>query len=361
MSVSAVTRGALRRMSVEQEPTSTPGTPKKTTATISTKKTAAVLLDAIQEGSTGPSDVEEDSTSRSTTTAKGGKKDASFVGNKSLSQVKETEVKPPRRTRAASLTEDNVSLLESVGEARRTPRRRPSQDTTLTPQTVPTGTTRRKTRRNSATSDDGNTMPTTTPKAPSKSRLSVAPPTIAEDDEKEDKANQSGNSSSAAIAEAELSDLDIRKLRNRAISNSPVPRSSPSGKNTSIGGSQKPDEGEADTSAAKVASPTKEAQQQEEPNKGQSESALGEEVLNVSDGSVEKTPTKGDESTSMVVSPVVGSVKRQLKDVTFEESTPMQLDKSVYPKTPIVPTGEKRRKLSEKAEAEMSLVVTVSF
>ncbi|XP_065080068.1 titin-like [Ochlerotatus camptorhynchus] len=331
-----VTRGALRRMSVDQEPTSTPGTPKKQTT--STKKSA--VLDAIQEGSTGPSDVEEDSAAARSTTK--GKKDASFIGNKSLQKVKEHEVKPPHRTRAASLTEDNVSLLENIGEIRRTPRRRPSQDTTLTPQTLPP-TTRRITRRNSATSDDGN-IPATTPKA-SKSRLSVAPPTIAEDDEKEDKVN----SSSTAIAEAELSDLDIRKLRNRAISNSPVPRSSPSGKNTSVA-SNKGDEGEAD--ASKVSSPAKEAQ---EP-KG-SESAI--EVQSVSDDSAEKTPTKSEGSKSTLVSPV-GSVKRQLKDVTFEEGTPKQLDKSVYPKTPIVPPGEKRRKLSEKsaAEADKSMLLS---
>lgn len=316
-------------MSVELEPTSTPGTPKKTTTT-TTKKSA--VLDAIQEGSTGPSDVEEDSAACPTTK---GKKDASFVGNKSLQK---TEVRPPLRTRTASLSEENVSLLENAGESRRTPRRRPSQDTTLTPQTVPVAT-RRKTRRNSATSDEGS-MPVTTPKT-SKSRLSVAPPTIAEDDEKEDKAN----SSSAAVAEAELSDLDIRKLRNRAISNSPVPRSSPTGKNTS----HKADEGDADSS--KALSPTKEAEEPKE-----SESVL--EVLSVSDGSVEKTPTKGEGLTSTLVSPV-GSVKRQLKDVTFEEGTPKQLDKSVYPKTPIVLPGEKRRKLSEK-EADKSLS-TVSF
>lgn len=382
-----VTRGALRRMSVEQEPTSAPGTPKITIT--STKR--SVVLDAIHEGSTGPSDVEEDSATRSTTKSK---KDASSDGNTSLQK------RPPLRTRAASLTEDNVNLLESGGEMRRTPRRRPSQDTTLTPQTVPAVATRRRTRRNSGTSDDGN-MPTTTPKT-SKSRLSVAPPTIAEDDEKEKE--EKANSSSTAIAEAELSDLDIRKLRNRAISNSPVPRSSPSGKNTSMG-SHKGDESETDTS--KVSSPAKEAHEfkgEAEPSKvsspvkevheskGEAEASMvsspvkevqqskreadtpkissplkeahehkssDESAIQVAAESVEKTPTKSVGSKSPLESPA-GSVKRQLKDVTFEEGTPKQLDKSVYPKTPVVPLGEKRRKLSEKdaAEADKSLLET---
>ncbi|KAL1395012.1 hypothetical protein pipiens_011553 [Culex pipiens pipiens] len=200
-----VTRGALRRRSIDQDTSIGPGTPKKATAA-SAKKGPA--LDAILE------------TNGTEPTPRG--------VNKAVQKLKELEPeKAIRRSRAASLTEENVEAaqLGGSGEVRRTPRRRASQDHSVAePQTAPAAT-RRMTRRNSVTSDDGSVTAVSTPKASTKSRLnvSVAPPTIVEDDEKD-----------TSNAEANLSDLDIRKLRNRSISNSPVPRGSPTGKNGSM-------------------------------------------------------------------------------------------------------------------------------
>ncbi|XP_001662723.2 titin homolog [Aedes aegypti] len=317
-----VTRGALRRMSVEQEPTpSAPGTPKKTTVTgggaTAAKKLA--VLDAIQEGSSnGPSDaeLEEDSGGRG---AKG-KKDTSLVGNRSVHKVKEQDKKgPPNRQLVSSLTEENVSLLDSFGlEVRRTPRRRPSQDLTLTPQTLP----KRVTRRNSVTSDDGN-LAAATPKA-SRTRHSIAaPPIIVEDDEKEEHPPNA-----TETAEADLSDLDIRKLRNRSISNSPIPRASPSGKNASM------------TSGT---SPVKAGNETASPQK--TELQESESFVDV----VSITPVKSGQNQEEDKQEQEKPLK---KDVHFDEGTPDQLNKSKYPKTPVAASGEKRRKLSEKLAVE---------
>ncbi|XP_055587466.1 protein slender lobes [Uranotaenia lowii] len=210
-----VTRGALRRRSIDQDTTANTGTPKASTS----KKIAP--LDPIQEtGSIQKASSEIGSPVAVQKPARGVKKETTSV----------SETKTGRHQRTASISEDTLNNSQDV---RRTPRRRPSQDVTVTPQTAPTAT-RRMTRRNSVTSEDGSlsSLPVTTPKA-TKSRLSVAPPTITEDDEKEEE------KSNSSIAETDLSDLDVRKLRNRSISASPV-----AGKNTTID-SSKPEDTES--------------------------------------------------------------------------------------------------------------------
>ncbi|XP_019554078.2 protein slender lobes [Aedes albopictus] len=337
-----VTRGALRRMSVEQEPTSAPGTPKKSTATAVTSKKLAVL-DAIQEGSNGPSDAEVDENTAGRESK--GKNDTSLAGNRSVHMPKEHEKKATTGRPAVSmLTVENVSKLDSFLDIRRTPRRRPSQDQTLTPQTLP----KRVTRRNSVTSDDGN-LGAATPKT-SRTRHSIAAQAvIAEDDEKEE---QTGNVSSTA--EADLSDLDIRKLRNRSISKSPVP-----GKNTSAVSIKEGDV--AATSPVKAGGEPSSSQKPEKaPVSQEDKMEESESFVDV----VTVTPAKSDSAISVSSSQVseqqqqqsqktpamVAAAAAAVKDVKFDEGTPDQLNKSKYPKTPVaVAAGGKRRKLSELA------------
>ncbi|XP_035783198.1 protein slender lobes-like [Anopheles albimanus] len=161
-----VTRGALRRRSVDQDATpqkaattGASGTPKKTTST--TKKAAA--LDAIQE-----SDVARPSTPVGGRNKRRGASETADsppsapLSNKLLQSLKdaESERASGRRSRNSSLSEENVNAfnasLDAGGNRPRTPARlRSSQEVlTSTPQTAPAAV-RRSTRRNSVTSDDG--------------------------------------------------------------------------------------------------------------------------------------------------------------------------------------------------------------
>lgn len=329
-----VTRGALRRRSIDQDTSIGPGTPKKATAA-SAKKGPA--LDAILE------------TNGTEPTPRG--------VNKAVQKLKELEPERAiRRSRAASLTEENVEAaqLGGSGEVRRTPRRRASQDHSVAePQTAPAAT-RRMTRRNSVTSDDGSVTAVSTPKASAKSRLnvSVAPPTIVEDDEKD-----------TSNAEANLSDLDIRKLRNRSISNSPVPRGSPTGKN----GSMKEEESNTSVASTKgvsimlqdiVKSP-KPATPVASPTKAATELAAETSVVEMEplvvtgsnaklNETVEMTPSKSQPRKS-----VSGSAQKLQKSVTFDElGTPERQNHSAYPRTPVPASAEKSFKFGEKEEEE---------
>ncbi|XP_050086856.1 microtubule-associated protein futsch-like [Anopheles aquasalis] len=162
-----VTRGALRRRSVDQDATpqkpvattGVSGTPKKTTST--TKKAAA--LDAIQE-----SDVARPSTPVGGRNKRRGASETAEspppapLSNKLVQSLKdaESERSSGRRSRNSSLSEENVNAfnasMDAGGNRPRTPARlRSSQEVlTSTPQTAPAGL-RRSTRRNSVTSDDG--------------------------------------------------------------------------------------------------------------------------------------------------------------------------------------------------------------
>lgn len=327
-----VTRGALRRRSIDQDTSIGPGTPKKA-VTAPAKKGPA--LDAILETNGTASEPPP----------------RGVV--KAVQKLKEHEpekvVVSGRRSRAASLTEENVEAaqLGGSGEVRRTPRRRASQDTSATPQTAPAAA-RRMTRRNSVTSDDGSV----TPKASTKSRLnvSVAPPTIVEDDEKD----------TSGVPEADLSDLDIRKLRNRSISNSPVPRGSPTGKNSSV----KEEESTKSVSVmlqdivkspkppTPVTSPAKKIEEtaQQPPAELSAEtSAIEMEPLVVTGStaklneSVEITPSKAaNTSQQQRRKSVSGSAQKLQKSVTFDElSTPDRHNQSAFPRTPVPASVEK--------------------
>ncbi|XP_058465686.1 protein slender lobes [Malaya genurostris] len=333
-----VTRGALRRRSVDLDTSTGNSTPKK----IPTGKKLAIL-DSIQEGANGSVDYSSEDVSNTTRSTRA-RKDTPSVTSKT-SQKKREEDKSGRRSRAASLTEENLASLDASLEVRRTPRRRPSQDVISTPQTEPQSS-RRVTRRNSATSEDV-PLSVTTPTV-QKSRLSLAPPTIAEDDEKEDKINTSHE-------DADLSDLDIRKLRNRSISNSPVQRSiTPSGKNTSINSQNTDDylqskQEIANGSSDKLPSPLK---IETDDGKGQEVS-----VTECSNNEVSIQNTSSTLQTSLknksignddAVTPVKdSSTKHQEtmttgKNVTFDEQSSLRLQiHSSYPKTPIV-TGDRK-------------------
>lgn len=332
-----VTRGALRRRSIDQDTSIGPGTPKK--VAVAAKKGPA--LDAILE--TNGTSESSPATARSV--------------NKTVQKLKELEPEKVsnRRSRTHSLTEENVEAHNAgTGEVRRTPRRRPSQDVPITPQTAPAAT-RRITRRNSIASDDGTAS---TPKVTTKARLnvSVAQPTIVEDDEKD-------TSSTSAVPEAELSDLDIRKLRNRSISNSPVPRGSPTGKNSSSV-SLKPDDDEPATKPVTVVlqdvvkqpTPTTSPAKIVAPESADS-SVAEMETLEVtaqkSNESVELTPSKVNTSQQLRKS-VSGSAQKLQKSVTFDElATPERQNHSAYPRTPVPQSEEKSFKFDGKKEEEV--------
>ncbi|XP_055616186.1 titin homolog [Toxorhynchites rutilus septentrionalis] len=325
-----VTRGALRRRSIDQDPASTPITPKKATVG---KKVA--VLDAIQEGSNGTAETsaEDVGASRSIRT----KKDTTHaLTNKSVQKLKDQEEKGGRRSRTISLTEENVAALEpSSAEVRRTPRRRASQDIPLTPQTaLPTG--RRMTRRNSVASDDGSVsaLPATTPKA-STSRLSVAS-TIAEDDEKE---------LSSTKLDALSPDKSVRKLRGRSVSISPVPKSASSGKNTSIDGLKTSD---GDASPHKQPNVSLESVRNS-PRKSIKDVSSESAVL-IEDESIDQSPNKNKNTSVTPRSVPKGSSAHKLsRNVTFDEQDSLdQQNQSAYPKTPIPASGEKRFKFNEK-------------
>ncbi|XP_058061940.1 uncharacterized protein LOC131212189 isoform X2 [Anopheles bellator] len=164
-----VTRGALRRRSVDQEATpqkaigtvTAGGTPKKSTS--AAKKPSALNVIQESDGGRQASPVSGRSTRRRTSETVD---TPTTVGktNKLVQALKESE-KPEGtggRSRNSSLSEENVKAfnagLEDVGHLTRsrTPvRLRPSQETfTSTPQSVPAAV-RRSARRNSVTSDDG--------------------------------------------------------------------------------------------------------------------------------------------------------------------------------------------------------------
>lgn len=352
-----VTRGALRRRSIDQDTSIGSGTPKKTTSASATKGPA---LDAILE----TNGTAEEPAPRGV--------------NKAVQKLKELEPEKTssgRRSRAASLTEENVEAAQAgaSGEVRRTPRRRASQDTSVTPQTVP-AVTRRLTRRNSITSDDGSVTAVSTPKAATKSRLnvSVAPPTIVEDDEKD-----TSNVSVTGVPEADTSELDIRKLRNRSISNSPVPRGSPTGKNNSI----KEEESNSSVTSTKavsvllqdivksptpVKSPTKSSEVPAPDVELVAEtSVIDMEPLVVTasaaklNDSLEKTPGKAaNTSEKQSRKSVSGSAQKLQKSVTFDElSTPERQNQSAYPRTPVPTSAEKSFKFGEKEELKQQEAV----
>uniref|UniRef100_A0A182NCP7 Uncharacterized protein n=1 Tax=Anopheles dirus TaxID=7168 RepID=A0A182NCP7_9DIPT len=172
-----VTRGALRRRSVDQEATpqkpagaATSGTPKKSAST--TKK--AVALNAIQESEGRPATpVGVRGTRRRISESVDSA--TSSVPNKMVQLLKEAESSTGRRSRKSSLTEENLNALNEAYEGDgatlrpRTPARLRASHETLTgsPQTAAPAV-RRSSRRNSVTSDDGNnsvqSLPTTTPK-----------------------------------------------------------------------------------------------------------------------------------------------------------------------------------------------------
>ncbi|XP_053697032.1 protein slender lobes [Sabethes cyaneus] len=299
-----VTRGALRRRSIDQDTSA--GTPKKTV----TKK--ATVLNTIQEKDTSSDTPVKDQNASIDESIKN-QRDTPAASKASVSRL---------RSRTTSLTEENLATWDELQETRRTPRRRPSQD--VTPQTAPQSN-RRITRRNSATSEDALI---TTPIA-SRSRLSVAPPTIAEDDEKEDKINSSNT-------EAELSDLDVRKLRNRSISNSPVPRTSPSLKNTS------------QTLAEEILSTPKQAKVVLT-DIGEKQSPLKSPTsdLNISSKSVENNESLVNQSSASIQfdhanGETAVNGKQPEKNVTFDEKTTLEWQNpSAYPKTPKA-SGERK-------------------
>ncbi|XP_062564091.1 protein slender lobes-like [Armigeres subalbatus] len=340
-----LTRGALRRMSVDQEPTSAPGTPKKTAAT--SKK--LTVLDAIKEGSNGPSDAEVDQSTSRTPKAK---KDTSSVGNRSLRTEKKSQL---NSTGIADLTVDNLEAFDNQQSLLPFPKRRPSQDQTLTPQTLP----KRVTRRNSVTSEDGNLV-TATPKA-SRTRHSIAAPAvILEDDEKEEQVNVS-------TAEADLSDLDIRKLRNRSISNSPVMRVTPSSRNTSV--TSLKDEEVSNSPTKETCTNASITSLRDEgninsPSKETCVAAVVEPKQPENDEVTEKPSNVDVETVTLEESNIVADVSSMIakspqrlhKDVKFDEGTPEQLNKTKYPKTPIAASGEKKRKLSEKNNDSLATV-----
>ncbi|KFB52379.1 hypothetical protein ZHAS_00020591 [Anopheles sinensis] len=179
-----VTRGALRRRSIDQDATpqnplgsgtgAAGGTPKKAT---STKK--ATTLGAIQEAQGRPSTPVGGG--RTTRRRMSESSDTPTTApNKAVQILKEAETGTGsgRRSRnnSLTLTEENVELLNQANEGTgaggrtRTPARlRASHEalTNTTPQTAPPAV-RRSTRRNSVTSDDGSiqSLPITTPKTP---------------------------------------------------------------------------------------------------------------------------------------------------------------------------------------------------
>ncbi|XP_058118961.1 titin-like [Anopheles ziemanni] len=179
-----VTRGALRRRSIDQDATpqnpagsgtgAAGGTPKKAT---STKKGST--LGAIQEAQGRPSTPVVGG--RTTRRRMSESSDTPTTApNKAVQILKdaETGTGSGRRSRnnSLTLTEENVELLNqanegtSMGGRTRTPARlRASHEALVstTPQTAPPAV-RRSTRRNSVTSDDGSiqSLPITTPKTP---------------------------------------------------------------------------------------------------------------------------------------------------------------------------------------------------
>uniref|UniRef100_A0A182MAS6 Uncharacterized protein n=1 Tax=Anopheles culicifacies TaxID=139723 RepID=A0A182MAS6_9DIPT len=217
-----VTRGALRRRSVDQEATpqkpsgaAVSGTPNKTNST--TKRVNA--LNPIQESAGRPSTpiVGRNSRRRMSESID----TPTSLPNKLVQNLKgaETSSESGKRSRNTSLTEENLNELNVAYEGSssmlstrsRTPARvRASHETLISsgsPLTV-TPAVRRSTRRNSITSDDGNSsvqsLPVTTPKISSGLRA-VKDETIIEEDAGDDR------------AESVSSETSTRNMRSQSV------------------------------------------------------------------------------------------------------------------------------------------------
>uniref|UniRef100_A0A182W335 Uncharacterized protein n=1 Tax=Anopheles minimus TaxID=112268 RepID=A0A182W335_9DIPT len=217
-----VTRGALRRRSVDQEATPqkpsvavVSGTPKKTNST--TKRLNA--LNPIQESEGRPSTpiVGRNNRRRTSETID---TPTSFP-NKLVQNLKEAGAgsEPGKRSRNTSLTEENLNAMNVAFEGSsaglstrsRTPARvRASHETLITCDSSLTVTPalRRSTRRNSITSDDGNisvqSLPVTTPKISSGARV-LKDDTIIEEDAGDDR------------DESVSSETSVRQMRSQSV------------------------------------------------------------------------------------------------------------------------------------------------
>ncbi|XP_053667740.1 protein slender lobes [Anopheles marshallii] len=229
-----VTRGALRRRSVDQEATpqkpsgtTASGTPKKSNST--TKRLNA--LNPIQESEGRPSTPIAGRTGRRRMSET--VDTPTTLPNKLVQNLKEAELNSDsgKRSRNTSLTEENLKELnvgyESGGTTlltrSRTPARVRASHETLVTSGSPLSVTpalRRSTRRNSVTSDDGNisvqSLPITTPKTSSGLR-GLKDDTIMEEDAGDDR------------AESVSSDISTRHMRSQSalshVSASASPRS----------------------------------------------------------------------------------------------------------------------------------------
>ncbi|XP_035903036.1 titin homolog [Anopheles stephensi] len=237
-----VTRGALRRRSVDQEATpqkpagaAVSVTPKKTNST--TKRSTA--LNAIQESDGGrPSTPIVGRTTRrrmsetiDTPTSLPNK----LVQN--LKEAESTSSEPGRRSRNTSLTEENLNELNATYEGNsttlttrsRTPARLRASHEALasigSPQ--PVIGVRRSTRRNSITSDDGNSSVQSLPVTGSKLGPSVRAlkdDTIIEEDDRDDRAESvsSDTSTRQTRAQSALSTVSLSAASPRSSPASPV-------------------------------------------------------------------------------------------------------------------------------------------
>ncbi|XP_050079468.1 titin homolog [Anopheles maculipalpis] len=251
-----VTRGALRRRSVDQEATpqkptgaAVSGTPKKTNST----SKRVVALNAIQESESGrPSTPIVGRTTRrrmsetiDTPTS---------LPNKLVQNLKEAESKngePGRRSRNTSLTEENLNELNATYERNsttlttrpRTPARLRASHEALTsigsPQPPVTGV-RRSTRRNSVTSDDGNSSVQSLPVTVSKMGTGVRAlkdDTIIEEDDRDTRAESVSSDTSTRQKRAQSALSAVSAASPRSTPASPVcdvtaESSPPSGKKT---------------------------------------------------------------------------------------------------------------------------------
>uniref|UniRef100_A0A182P3F7 Uncharacterized protein n=1 Tax=Anopheles epiroticus TaxID=199890 RepID=A0A182P3F7_9DIPT len=239
-----VTRGALRRRSVDREATpqkstgaASSGTPKKSAST--TKKVNS--LNAIQESEGRPSTpiVGRNTRRRMSETID----TPTSLPNKLVQNLKEAEssAETGRRSRNSSLTEENINELNAAYEGgsgmmparSRTPARlRASHETlasTSSPQTFPA--VRRSTRRNSVTSDDGSvqSIPVTIPKVSSSLRTVKDDPII-EEDASDDRAESVSSEASSRTT----------RRKSTAVGKSPSPRSSAMSPDKSMGNESTP-------------------------------------------------------------------------------------------------------------------------
>uniref|UniRef100_A0A182JWL5 Uncharacterized protein n=1 Tax=Anopheles christyi TaxID=43041 RepID=A0A182JWL5_9DIPT len=206
-----VTRGALRRRSVDQEATpqkpagaASSGTPKKSAST--TKKVHA--LNAIQETEGRPSTPTVGRTTRRRVSET--MDTPTLLPNKLVQNLKEAEtsVENGRRSRNSSLTEENLNELNAAYDGSsgmmptrsRTPARLRASHEALASMSSPQTAIRRSTRRNSVTSDDGSvhSLPVTTPKVSSGLRA-LKDDTIIEEDASDDRAESVSSEASSRV------------------------------------------------------------------------------------------------------------------------------------------------------------------